>query len=102
MIDRSTIELKDVFDTNGNLLIGPDGTNIGEELIRRKATGYVSFVRGENPYTFPYRIFPSLFSIQNTFKELTYPKKTIKWKRYTSAIRTSRCLCNKLLVHTNR
>lgn len=78
--NRSTIELKDVFDSNGNLLIGPDGTNIGEELIKRKSTGYVSFVRGENPYTFPYRIFPSLFSIQNTFKELSYPSKQLNGK----------------------
>jgi hypothetical protein len=77
---RSTFEFKDVFDKNGNLLIGPDGKNIGEELIRRKATGYVSFVRGENPYTFPYRIFPSLFSIKNTFKELTYPRKQMNGK----------------------
>jgi hypothetical protein len=29
------------------------------ELLVRKATGYLSFVRGENPYTFPYRIYPS-------------------------------------------
>ena len=77
---RSTIELKDVFDQNGNLLIGPDGSNVGEELIKRKSTGYVSFVRGENPYTFPYRIFPSLFSIQNTFKQLTYPGKQLNGK----------------------
>jgi hypothetical protein len=77
---RSTIELKDVFDKNGNLLIGPDGKNIGEEIIRRKATGYVSFVRGENPYTFPYRIFPSLFSKQNTFKELPYPRNQLNGK----------------------
>ena len=77
---RSTIELKDVFDSNGNLLIGPDGSNVGEELIKRKSTGYVSFVRGENPYTFPYRIFPSLFSIQNTFKQLTYPGKQLNGK----------------------
>ena len=74
---RSTIELKDVFDKNGNLLIGPDGEKIGEEIIRRKSTGYVSFVRGENPYTFPYRIFPSLFSIKNTFKEYSYPRKQL-------------------------
>ena len=78
---RSTIELKDVFDKNGNLLIGPDGTNIGEEIIRRKSTGYISFVRGENPYTFPYRIFPSLFSIENTFKELSYPRKQLNGKK---------------------
>lgn len=77
---RSTIEVNDVFDKNGNLLIKPDGTNVGEELLRRKATGYVSFVRGENPYTFPYRIFPSLFSIENTFKNLPYPTKQLNGK----------------------
>ena len=59
---RSQIELKDVFDKNGNLLISRRWyTKIGEEIIKRKATGYISFVRGENPYTFPYSIFPSLF-----------------------------------------
>jgi len=78
--NRSTIELKDVFDKDGNLLIDSYGTNIGEELLKRKAIGYVSFVRGENPYTFPYRIFPSLFSIKNTFKELPYPRKQLNGK----------------------
>ncbi len=77
---RSTIELGDIFDKNGNLLIDANGKNIGEEILRRKATGYVSFVRGENPYTFPYRIFPSQFSTKNTFKELTYPRKQINGK----------------------
>ena len=77
---RSQIDVKDVFDKQGNLLVAPDGTKIGEELIKRKANGYVSFVRGENPYTFPYRIFPSLFSIQNTFKELPYPRKQLNGK----------------------
>lgn len=77
---RSQIELKEVFDKQGNLLVGADGSRIGEELIKRKANGYVSFVRGENPYTFPYRIFPSLFSIQNTFKQLPYPRKQLNGK----------------------
>ena len=77
---RSTIDIKDIFDKNGNLLIMKDGTNVGEELLRRKLTGYISFVRGENPYTFPYRIFPSLFSISNTFKELSYPRKQLNGK----------------------
>ncbi len=77
---RSTIELEDVFDKDGNFLIDGNGNNIGEELLRRKATGYVSFIRGENPYTFPYRIFPSLFAKDHTFKELTYPRKQINNK----------------------
>jgi hypothetical protein len=77
---RSTIEISDVFDKTGNLLINADGTNIGEETLRRKSTGYISFVRGENPYTFPYRIFPSLFSPANTFKEQSYPRKQLNGK----------------------
>ena len=77
---RSTIDIKDIFDKNGNLLINEEGINVGEELLKRKLTGYVSFIRGENPYTFPYRIFPSLFSISNTFKELSYPRKQLNGK----------------------
>ena len=55
---RATIEIADVFDDRGNFRVDPDGREIGKDLLIRKATGYVSFVRGENPYTFPYRIFP--------------------------------------------
>jgi len=67
---RGTIELKDIFDKNGNL------TKTGEELLIRKATGYISFVRGENPYTFPYRVYPDIFDVQHTFKNKKniYPK----------------------------
>ena len=32
------------------------GSESGRELLIRKLTGYVSYVRGENPYTFPYRV----------------------------------------------
>jgi superfamily II DNA or RNA helicase len=77
---RSIIELEDVFDKDGNFLIDNDGNNVGEDLLRRKATGYVSFVRGENPYTFPYRIFPSLFAKEHSFKEVSYPRKQMNNK----------------------
>jgi hypothetical protein len=55
---RATIDIADVFDDRGNFRLDADGREIGKELLIRKATGYVSFVRGENPYTFPYRIYP--------------------------------------------
>ena len=42
----------------------------------RKATGYVSFVRGENPYTFPFRIWPAEFSPENTYA--TIPKPSVQ------------------------
>ena len=65
---RARIEVKDIFDKNGNFK-----TN-GEDLLIRKATGYVSFVRGENPYTFPYRVYPNIFAKRNTFKKFNTDK----------------------------
>jgi len=64
---RGRIEVRDIFDKNGNL------KKSGEELLIRKATGYVSFVRGENPYTFPYRIYPNEFAQEHTFPAIKYP-----------------------------
>jgi hypothetical protein len=74
---RGTVELKDIFDKTGNL------TTSGEELLIRKATGYISFVRGENPYTFPYRVYPDVFSLENTFKNENniYPKYQMNEKQ---------------------
>ena len=65
---RAKIDVKDVFDKDGNFK-GKEG----EEMLIRKATGYVSFVRGENPYTFPYRVYPDVFAIKNTFPAIKYP-----------------------------
>jgi hypothetical protein len=64
---RSTIQEIDVFDKDGLFLPEKNskmGNKIegGRELLQRKLTGYVSYVRGENPYTFPYRIYPDTFS----------------------------------------
>ena len=46
---RSTINIKDIFDNNGNFKVSESGEEIGKELLARKATGYISFVRGDNP-----------------------------------------------------
>ena len=64
---RGRIEVKDIFDKNGNF------KEKGEDILIRKATGYVSFVRGENPYTFPYRVYPSEFAKEHTFPYIKYP-----------------------------
>ena len=58
---RSEINLNEIFDKSGNFKLSSDGKEIGKELLMQKATGYVSFIRGENPYTFPYRIWPQQF-----------------------------------------
>ena len=41
---------KDIFDKEGNL--------INEELLKDKSKGYISYLRGENPISFPVRLYP--------------------------------------------
>jgi len=72
---RGRIEVRDIFDKNGNF------KKNGEELLIRKATGYISFVRGENPYTFPYRIYPNEFAPENTFPAIKYPSYQMNLKK---------------------
>lgn len=72
---RGKIDVKDVFDKRGNF------KKEGEELIIRKATGYVSYVRGENPYTFPYRIYPDSFAEKHTFPFIKYPEYQMNLKK---------------------
>lgn len=72
---RGRVETKDIFDKNGNF------KKNGEETLIRKATGYVSFVRGENPYTFPYRVYPSEFAKDHTFPAIKYPSYQMNLKK---------------------
>ena len=58
-----------------------NGKEIGKEMLIRKATGYISFVRGENPYTFPYRVYPNEFAKKNTFPFIEYPKYQMNLKK---------------------
>lgn len=71
---RALINTKDVFNADGTFKINEAGEETGRELLIRKATGYVSFVRGENPYTYPFRIWPSEFAPERTIKEAHSPK----------------------------
>ena len=63
---RAAVEIKQIFAPDGQFLVDltkPEGEqNVGERLFVQKCTGYVSFVRGENPYTFPFRVYPDLFA----------------------------------------
>lgn len=72
---RSQIQVGDVFDAEGGFRKSTSTSDeSGEELLRRKLTGYVSYVRGENPYTFPYRLYPTVFSPERALASITYPK----------------------------
>lgn len=50
---RDPISIADVFDKSGKFK-----SEESRALLQRKLTGYISYIRGENPYTFPYRIYP--------------------------------------------
>ena len=64
---RAPIKIGDVFDKAGEFHVKsdkhPEG---GRELLIRKLTGYISYVRGENPYSFPFRIYPKESGFENT------------------------------------
>ena len=72
---RGRVEVRDIFKKNGHF------KDNGEELLTRKATGYISFVRGENPYTFPYRIYPNEFAKEHTFPSIKYPSYQMNLKK---------------------
>ena len=51
--DRYSIKTTDIFNADGNM------TEKGKELLIQKSRGYVSFVQGEDPYLFPFRLYPN-------------------------------------------
>ena len=79
---RFPINQNEVFDTNLELKKNSNNENIGEELLIQKLTGYVSYVSGENPFKFPFKIMPSDYNNEKSLKLMTekgwkYPEKQI-------------------------
>ena len=83
---RSTIDVNDVFNKDGSFVKGKNGEEIGKELLQRKLNGYVSYVKGDNPFIFPYRILPELFNNEKSIKneDFVYPKKNIINKEFSN------------------
>ena len=77
---RAHVRPKDIFTRDGNFVVR-NGVEIGKELLLSKSRGYVSYVRGENPYTFPYRIFPSSFAPDRTFSQVSPPRVQMNGKQ---------------------
>ena len=71
---RSVLKEKDVFDSDGHFIVDEQGIETGKINFIRKVTGYVSFVRGENPYSFPYRIYPNIFEPERSLLNTNYPR----------------------------
>jgi len=91
---RATVSVNDIFDKEGNFKEEKkldDGRIIegGRDILVRKLTGYVSYVRGENPYTFPLRIFPDLFAPENLITATTYPTSQMNNKPIETPIQST-------------
>jgi hypothetical protein len=67
---RPLLKHEDVFGGDGSL------TKSGEALIQETVRGYVSYMRGENPFSFPLRLTPSQNADTNILK--VAPKVDIK------------------------
>tara|TARA_B100000674_G_C37973440_1_gene978080 strand:+ start:623 stop:4348 length:3726 start_codon:yes stop_codon:yes gene_type:complete len=50
--NRPEINESDIFKSDGQF------TTNGLEILKKKATGYISYLRGENPFSFPFRLYP--------------------------------------------
>lgn len=82
-IDEATI-----FDKQGNFVLGGNGEPLGRQALTDAARGLVSFIRGDNPYTFPFRIYPYDYERDHSTRSenFVYPKKTINGKTIVQTI----------------
>lgn len=78
--NRSTLQIKDVFTDAGDLKPG------GKEKLIEKANGYVSYVRGENPYVFPYLVTPSMYKDPQSSLLSAQPVYQFNGKKITQPI----------------
>jgi len=78
--NRPTLKIKDVFTKSGDL------TREGERLLIRASNGYISYVRGENPYAFPYMVTPQLYDDPKSTKRMSSPKYQFNGKKIESPI----------------
>ena len=71
---RSQIKITDIFNKDGNFKEIDDEDDRwkenGKSLLIRKLTGYVSYVRSENPYSFPIRLYKTNSEYENIKKPL--------------------------------
>ena len=80
------ISTKDIFRKDGTFIVSNDGEEIGKKRLIERANGYISFVRGENPYNFPFKIFPNEYDASVSIKSKQYPKFQFNGKEIIEGI----------------
>lgn len=61
---RPSISISNVFDKSGAV------TKKGAVILGNAVKGYVSFMRGENPFSFPFRVYPKQTGDKNMIKTM--------------------------------
>ena len=84
---RSSIEFSDVFNNDGTFVTDIENNEVGKDLLKRKLNGYISYVKGDNPFTFPYRILPSDYNKESSITSIDYPLYDLKKNRIDDKIR---------------
>ena len=89
--NKPQIDIKEVFDADGNLKRNDadDTDSEAREILISASRGYISYVKGDNPYTFPYRILPEIFSPENSIlvNGSEYPRQQINGKTILQGLR---------------
>ena len=88
---RVPINVSDVFDNDGELLIDPVGGEVGKEILERKCADIFHMLEGENVFTFPNPIYPSEYDYQYSIKYWEgigwkYPKKQMNDREISDKI----------------
>ena len=80
--NRPIIFNKQIFDKDGNI------KESGKEKLVDRLNGYVSYVRGENPYSFPYKVLPHETQLLSDYsiKEKEYPSIQFNSKKIDEKI----------------
>lgn len=101
---RAVIKEDQIFDKDGEFKEGSPENNIeaGQDLLARKLTGYVSFVRGENPYSFPFRVYPDEFEPSKTLDVNSYFRIQLNDKEIDEPIKNLPVYMNKIGSYQKR
>lgn len=70
---QPTIKASNLFDASGKL------TTDGAKRLKQIASRYISFMRGENPFSFPFRLYPSINNDPLVIKK--FPSKDLLTKK---------------------
>jgi len=99
---RSMIEVSDVFNPDGSFVMDNNGNEAGKELLIRKMNGYISYVKGDNPLSFPYRILPELFNKSKSIKNKRYPTLDLNNKNILEKINYFDLYCNDIFSYQEK